>query len=198
MTPTKNASTAKRKPATQTKRAAGTRARRNGGKPATSPETAGVAAAAPYRNELTRIQKIAIDALSDLIVNGGNGDDEDSMIHAALGHYWRRFWSESNRDPKELGDSVSKFIEDNYRDWQADLTLAWKMNRKAPGDFYFSGNTASRPAPSIRYSASLRKAHENKCGIERNAREIADLFEQRELTGRINIEAFVLRFPECL
>jgi hypothetical protein len=48
------------------------------------------------------------------------------------------------------------------------------------------------------YSASLRKPHKNERRIERDTREIADLFELRELTRWIDIEAFVFRFPERL
>jgi hypothetical protein len=81
-------------------------------------------------HELSQTHELIIDAVADLLTQGGHSDDIDSLLYAAMAHTRRRTYSRCCDDAVEVDGHASDFVRKNLSDWKTDLAIGWRRNRR--------------------------------------------------------------------
>lgn len=88
---------------------------------------------APAKRELMPIQQLIADEVSDMLLHGGHSGDIESLLFAALGHYYfRMFLATAGRsgqwEDAECRESAETCVIKSLPTWKNKLTSAWVEN----------------------------------------------------------------------
>jgi hypothetical protein len=113
---------------------------------------------AERKHEFTQVQLSIIDAVSDIVVNGGDDEAMDELVHATAYHMQRREYLKLYEDRPEKLANLDREVNDALirhgmlNDWKTDLKIAQRLTKRAPAP--------ERPEPSD-VAGKIREAVRN-------------------------------------